>query len=82
MEVDFAAVGACNEAAIPIGEEPGDPSVVGHRVQLDVAASLPNVIFEQPASCVECVTDRDIDVLMGVVRLGIAPDNDLISRNF
>jgi hypothetical protein len=67
-----------NEAAIPIGEEPGDPSVVGHRVQLDVAASLANVIFQQPASCVECIAD----ILMRMMRLGIAPDHDLARRNF
>ena len=37
MEIDLAAVGAQNEAAILRGQEPRDPSVVGHRVQLDVA---------------------------------------------
>ena len=65
-----------------VGQEPRDPSVVGHRVQLDVAAPLANVIFEQPASCVERVADRDIDILMRMVRLGIAPDHDLAPWNF
>lgn len=82
MKVDFVVVGTCDKSAIPIGEESHDPPVVGHRVQLDVAASLANVIFEQPASCVERVADRDIDILMRMVRLGIAPDNDLAPRNF
>ena len=82
MEIDLAAIGAQNEAAILRGQEPRDPPVVGHRVQLDVAASLANVIFEQPASGVECVADRDIDILMRMVRLGIAPDHDLAPRNF
>jgi len=82
MEIDLAAIGAQNEAAILRGQEPRDSSVVGHRVQLDVAASPANVIFEQPASCVERVADRDIDILMRMVRLGIAPDYDLAPRNF
>ena len=81
MEIDLAAIGAQNEAAILRGQEPRDPPVVGHRVQLDVAASLANVIFEQPASGVECVADRDIDILMRMVLLGIAPDHDLAPRN-
>ena len=51
--------------------------MVGHSVQLDVAAFLTNVIFEQPAGRVESVADRDMNILMGVVRLGIAPDDDL-----
>ena len=53
MEVDFVAVGTCNEAAIPIGQETHDPPVVGHRVQLEIPASLANVIFEQPSGSVE-----------------------------
>ena len=82
MEIDLAAVGAQNEAAILRGQEPRDPSVVGHRVQLDVAPPLANVIFEHPASCVESVVDRDIDILMRMVRLGIAPDHDLVPWHF
>ena len=82
MEIDLAAIGAQNEAAILRGQEPRDSSVVGHRVQLDVAASPANVIFEQPPSCVERVADRDIDILMRMVRLGIAPDHDLAPWNF
>jgi hypothetical protein len=82
MEIDFVAVCTCNEAAIPIGKETHDPPMVGHRVQLDVAAPLANVIFEQPASGVERVVDGDIDILMCMVRLGIAPDHDLAPGNF
>ncbi|SRR5271155_512216 len=82
MEIDLAAIGTQNEAAILRGQEPRDPSMVGHRVQLDVAASQTNVIFQQPASCVEGVADRDIDILMRMVSLGIAPDDNLVSRNF
>jgi hypothetical protein len=50
-------------------------------VQLDVAASLANVIFEQPAGSVERVADCDVDILMRVVGLGIAPDDDLAAGN-
>jgi hypothetical protein len=82
MEIDLAAVGAQYEAAILRGQEPRDPSVVGHRVQLGVAPPLANVIFEQPASCVESVADRDIDILMRMVRLGVAPDHDLVPWHF
>jgi hypothetical protein len=82
MEIDFVAVSTRNKAAIPIGQETCDPSVIGHRVQLDVAASLANVIFEQPTRCVERVADSDIDILMRMVRLGIAPDHDLAPEHF
>ena len=56
--------------------------MIGHRVQLDVTASLANVIFEQSARCVERVADRDMDILMRMVRLGIAPHHDLAPGNF
>ena len=81
MKIDLVALGVQDEAAILLGQEPRDPSMVGHCMQLDVAASLASVIFEQPASCVEGVSDRDMDILMGMVRLGIAPDDDLAPRN-
>ena len=51
--------------------------MVGHCVQLDVGAALANVIFEEPASGVKSVTDRDIDILMRMVRRRIAADGDL-----
>ena len=83
MEIDLAVIGgAQNEAAILRGQEPRDPPMVGHRVQLDVAASLANVIFEQPARCVERVVNGDIDILVRMVRLGITADHDLALRNF
>jgi hypothetical protein len=82
MEVDFAAVGTCNEAAIPIGEQTHDPAVIGHRVQFDVAASMASMIFEQLACGVEGIADRDIDILMRTVRRGIAPDDNLVPGDF
>ena len=82
VEIDLAAIGAQNKAAIPIGEETRDAPMIGHRVQLDVAASLANVIFEQPARRVERVANGDIDILVRMVRLGITADHDLAPRNF
>lgn len=81
MKIDLAAIGTQDEPAILLWQEPHDPPMVGHSVQLDVAAFLTNVIFEQPAGRVESVADRDMNILMGVVRLGIAPDDDLAPRN-
>ena len=77
VEVDLITVGADDEAAILLGKETRDPPVVGHRVHLDIPASLANVLFEQPAGRVEGVADRDIDVLVRMVRRGIAADDDL-----
>jgi hypothetical protein len=81
MKIDLAAIGTQDEPAILLWQEPHDPPMVGHSVQLDVAAFLTNVIFEQPAGRVESVADRDMNILMGVVPLGIAPDDDLAPRN-
>jgi hypothetical protein len=63
VEIDLVAVGALDKAAILLGEEPRDPPMVGHYMQLDVPASLANVIFEQPAGGDERIADRDKDVL-------------------
>src|SRR6201993_3953398 len=82
VEIDLAAIGAQNKAAIPIGEETRDAPMIGHRVHLDVAASLANVIFEQPSRRVERVANGDIDILVRMVRLGITADHDLAPRNF
>jgi hypothetical protein len=56
--------------------------VVGHRVQLHLAAPLANMIFEQPAGGIESVADRDVYVLMRMVCGGITADGDLAARNF
>jgi hypothetical protein len=56
--------------------------MVGQLVQFDIAAPPTNVIFEHPASGVESVADRDIGILIRVVRRGITPDDNLVPRNF
>jgi hypothetical protein len=40
------------------------------------------MIIEQPAGGIESVADRDVDVLMRMVRRGIAADGDLAAGNF
>jgi hypothetical protein len=82
MEVDLIALSAEDEAAILLRKEPRDPPMVGHRMQFDVTPPLTNMVFEQPARGVKSVVDRDVDILVRVMRRGIAPDDDLVSRNF
>jgi len=82
VEIEFIAVDAQDEAAILLGQEPSDQSMVGHRVQLDISPSLANVVFEEPAGGVESIADRDVDVFMGMVCRGIAADDDLAAGNF
>ena len=81
MEIDLVAIDAQDKPAILLGKEPCDSAVVGDRVELDVSASLANVVFEAPAGRVESVADRHVDILMGVVRRGIAADDDLAAGN-
>ena len=82
VEIDLIAVGAQNEAAILLGKNTRDLPVVGHRMYLDITAPLPNVVLEQPAGGIEAVAERDIDVLMRMVRRRITPDDDLPPGNF
>jgi hypothetical protein len=48
-------------------------------VHLNIPASLANVILEQPAGSIESIANRDIDILMRMVRRGITADNDLVT---
>jgi hypothetical protein len=81
VEVYFSTVRARDKAAVSFGQETRNPSVVGHRVQLHVAAPFASVIFEQPAGRVKSITNRNVGIFMCVVSLGIAADDDLFSRN-
>jgi len=81
VEVNLVAVGALDEAAILLGNEPRDPSMVGHRVHFDITTSLASVILEQPPGSVKRIADRDIDILMRMVRRGITADDDLAPGN-
>jgi len=77
VKVNLVTVGARDKAAILLRKEAGDPSVVGHRMHFDIAAPLANVVFEQPAGGVKGIADRDVDVLMRLVRRGITADDEL-----
>ena len=81
VEIDLVAVGAQDKATILLGEEPHDPPVVGHRVQLDVSPNLANMVFEEPPGRVESVADSDVGVFIRMVRRGIAADDDLAARD-
>jgi hypothetical protein len=52
-----------------------------HFVALDIAASASNMVFKLAPRSVEGIADSHIDVLMGVVRSGIAPDHHFSARN-
>jgi hypothetical protein len=81
VEVNLVAVGALDEAAILLGNDPRDPPIVGHRVHFYIATSLASVVFEQPPGSVKRIADRDIDILMRMVRRGITADDDLAPGN-
>jgi len=81
MEIDLGAIGGHDEAAILLGKQARDPPMIGYCMQLHIAAPLANVVFEQPAHGVKRVADGDMGVLVRVVRLGIAADDDLAAGN-
>jgi hypothetical protein len=80
--MDLVSVSAQDEAAILLGKQTDDSSVVGHRVRLHFAAPLANMIFEHPAGGVKGIADRDVDVLMRLMRGRIAADSDRASGDF
>src|SRR4051794_17692614 len=81
MKIDFAAVGACDKAAILLGKKACDASVIGHAVYFDLAAAAARMILELAARGVKSVANGGMDVLMCVLRLRIAPNNDFTPRN-
>ena len=81
MEIDLSAIAGHDEAAILLGKQTRDPSVIGYCMQLHIAAPLANVVFKQPAHGVKRVADGDMGILVRVVRLGIAADDDLAAGN-
>jgi hypothetical protein len=73
MEINFEAVGAQNKTAILLGKKPHDASVIRQAVHFGLAAALSRIVYELPASGVEGVANGGVDVLMRVLRLGVAP---------
>ena len=80
VEIDFAAVGLGMKPQFCSGSEARNSAVVGHRMQLHVAASLTYMVFEQPTGRSNASRIATY-VLMRVVRRGIAPDHDLAARD-
>ena len=76
VEIDLVAVGGEDKAAILFREEAPDFSVVGNHMQLDVSARLASVVFKQSAGRVKSVADRDVDILVGMVRCRIPTYRD------
>jgi hypothetical protein len=76
VEIDLVAVGAEDKAAILFREEARDFSVVGNHMQLDVSARLASVVFKQSAGRVKSVADRDVDILVRMVRCRIPAYRD------
>src|SRR5215469_10820429 len=81
VKIDLVTVGAQDKTTILPGEEPGDPPVVGHGMQFDIPPRLASVVFEQPTRCVESIADRDVHILMRMMRRGITADGDLAPRD-
>ena len=53
--------------------------MIGTVCIFDIPASLANVILEQPAGSIESIADRDIDILMRMVRRRITANDDLVT---
>lgn len=77
VEIDFAAVGRRDEAVILLGDQTRDAAVVRDRMQFHVAAPLADIVFEEPASCIEQVAHRDMGIFMRMMSCRVAPDHDL-----
>ena len=61
--------------------ESDDATLGGWLVCLDAAAHLARVVFDLALRRVEGVADRDIDVLVRVVRGRLATHDELAARN-
>jgi hypothetical protein len=55
--------------------------VIGHGVQLYRTSALASVVFEPAVGGVESVADRDMRILMRVVRTAVAADDNLGAGN-
>ena len=81
VEIDLAAVGAQNKTAILLREKPHDTAVIGHRMHFDLAAPVARLVFELPARRLESVANGGVNILMRVLRRGVAPDENLAAGN-
>ena len=79
VKIDLPPIRCLDDAAF--GEQLRYTAVAWHFVAFDLTATSSNVVLELAPSGVEGVADCYIDVLMGVVCLGIAPDHDFTAGN-
>jgi hypothetical protein len=79
VEIDLPPLRGLDDAAP--GEHLGYSAMAWYFVAFDLTATPSNVVFELAPSGVKGVADCDIDVLMGVVFVGIAPDHDFTAGN-
>ena len=71
MEINLIAICCFDEPIILLGHKLGDAALVGAVVVFNVAPLAADVVLQLPASGVEHVADRDMDVLMSMVGLGM-----------
>jgi hypothetical protein len=81
MEIELIAICCFDKPIILLGHKLGDAALVGAVVILHVASLATNVVLKLPASGVERVADRDMDVHMSMVGLWIVEYDDPPSRH-
>jgi hypothetical protein len=81
VEINLVAIGTHDEPAILLGQKPRDPPMIRDSMQFDIAAPLTDMVLEQPAGGVEGVADRDIDIVMRMLRRRTAPAEGMAKRN-
>lgn len=81
VEVEFAAVRGGDAAAVTVGVERAHLAVAGLLVRLDLALLVAGQVLELALHRVEGVADRDVDVGVGVVLVGLAAGDQLVARH-
>jgi hypothetical protein len=81
VEIDLAAVRCLDDAVTVFRKQLRYATMGRYFVAFDIAASASNMVFKLAPRSVEGIADSHIDVLMGVVRGGIAPDHHFSARN-
>lgn len=81
MEIDLAPIRCLDDAVIVSCKQLGYTTVGYHFMALNVAAGSSNIVFKLAPRSIEGIADSHIDVLVSVVRSGIASDYDFTARN-
>ena len=77
VEVDLAAIGRLDEAVACEWKDPRHSSLAPCAMLLHGSTQTPHVILEPPAGRIERITERHIDVFVGVILGMVAVDHDL-----